>query len=192
MAMTENARNFLGARIIEHKEERHGKTEPRGKTATGLMHKGGNVFVIPPSQETTATHTGALAQLTEDERRITGLDEPTPAPEQPAKPAAKRSRSRAKASEPQAPQAVRVELLVPGVGSLPAQYAHCYEGKGVLVLGLNDMSYVPSIASRNEDGTIRGEIALASRPDTHYVFVGNEFKDNNGIRNLILVEVPKE
>lgn len=189
--MTENARNYLGAHIIEHTGGPQGKSAPRGKTATGLMHKGGNVFLIPPSQETTATHTGALAQLTEDERRITGMDEPSPAPGPAVKPATKRSRSRSKTAAPES-RAVRVELMVPGVGTLPAQYAHCYEGKGVLVLGLTDMSYVPSMASRDEDGSIRGEIALASRPDTHYVFAGNEFKDSNGTRNLILVEVPKE
>lgn len=200
MAITESSRHDLGAHVVAHRGDFGGKAAARGKTATGLMHVGGNNFLIPPSTETTNTHTGPLAQLTEEERAIVGLDQPQPSAqpvavpvEEPAEEEQPKRRSRAKAkAEPQKPKAVKVNLMVPGLGTLPSQYAHCYEGKGVLVLGLTDMSYVPSVAARGPDGQVQGKIALAAKPAVEYVFAGNEFTDSNGVRNIILVALPGE
>lgn len=188
MALTQTARSQLLAKIVPHTDQ-NGAVRKGRRTPTGMMDIGRGTLVIQPSTETTASHTGPLAQLTPEEQAAIGLD---PVQEQQqAKPARRGRSSKAKAQP--AASAVKVELVIPGAGVLPSQYAHCYEGKGIVVLGLMDMSYVPSQASRGTDGSLQGVVSInGAHPDRRYVFVGNEFTDNAGVRNIVLVEIPKE
>lgn len=190
MAITNNARKEVLAHIVPHAASTVDMSKAK-LTSEGLISFGRGTVMVAPATEQADLKTGPLAQLTEDERRAIGLDRAAVA--EPVKAETRKRTRKARSPRPSdsAPQAVKVNLLVPNVGVLPSQYAHCYEGKGVLVLGLTDMSYIPSMASRGPDGTMQGALELESRPGQQYVFAGNEFKDNDGIRNIILIAVPR-
>ena len=77
---------------------------------------------------------------------------------------------------------------IPGIGVIPSSYANVWRGPGIVVLGLVEMSYVPTQASVNEAGDITGIVEL---DNVKYVYLGNYFTTDDGVKNLILMRVPE-
>jgi hypothetical protein len=107
-----------------------------------------------------------------------------PLPEATAKRGGRRKKA-AVADEPKAVQsAVNVSVAVAGLGEVPSQYRHVYFGEDTIVLGLNELSYVPAVAT--------AQVALSVRPEQLYVNSGYSFVDADGIRNIIMIRVPSD
>lgn len=87
--------------------------------------------------------------------------------------------------------AVKVELEIQGLGTLPSQYVHCHVGTGIVVLGLNEFSYTPAVAHYEGDRLV-GSIQLKGVPERQYCYLGNSFTDSAGVRNIILAEFKNE
>ena len=179
MALTKAAVSALGAKIVGH--DLGGVPLPTGliKTRVGLIAR--------PSTESGDCRTG---KLVDDDGDDDSVQEPEVIEEQPVR---KKARSKARRPQPQepdqAPQPVRIEYTIPGFGSVPTQVTHVYNGTGVLVLGLNAYSFVPSVAEMGEDGSLKGVIQVSVEPDKQYVYGGLSFVDAAGIKNIILAEV---
>ena len=84
MSMTQTARHQLLARIVPHKDS-DGHVKTGRKTATGLTDLGRGNLLIPPSDEDSYSHTGPLAQLTDEEKAAIGYEEPEVVPSKPAR-----------------------------------------------------------------------------------------------------------
>jgi hypothetical protein len=80
---------------------------------------------------------------------------------------------------------------VPGVGEIPSQDVHCWKGRGVVVLGMNQFSYMPARAVATESG-MQGVVELQGTPGVKYVYAGHEVVDGSGTRNILLLEVPAQ
>jgi hypothetical protein len=186
MALTEQARKSLNAKIVGHEGVANGVV-----LASGLTKISGGL-VARPSTDTTNTRTGALVDASD--QPIAEQPEAQPQPQQPVietvpvEQSRKKTRGGRKTSEPA--RAVRVELEIQGIGILPSQYTHCYVGTGVVVLGLNEYSYVPAEAHYEGD-RLMGVIQLKIVPG-RYGYLGNSFTDSSGIRNIILAEIKEE
>lgn len=76
-----------------------------------------------------------------------------------------------------------------GFGTIPTQYQHVYVGSGVLVLGLNELSYKPEPAEQTEDGELTHAIKIDKAPGRKYIYCGNSFVDNQQVTNLLLIEI---
>lgn len=187
MALTKGARAL---NVEVHGVEGDGTRLPNGliKTGRGL--------VVPPSTSGrgTDTHTGALAPLTDEERGLFGIpDEPAPEPvREPPAPAARKPRRRAQPQpEPQERPTVRVRLVFPEIGVLPFEYAHRYDGDGVVVLGMSELSYMPKIAVVSSDGGVAGAVRFADSPEDAWLYLGQKFVDREGVENIILAKMPE-
>lgn len=98
-----------------------------------------------------------------------------------------RRRKAAPAQEPLPPRtqpAVNISVTVQGLGSVPSQYRHVYFGDDTVVLGLNDLSYIPAV--------VTASVELSVRPGELYVNSGYGFVDASGVRNIIMIKVPNE
>jgi len=103
-------------------------------------------------------------------------------------PAKRRGRRKAPpAPEPERPRDVSVRLEVPGFGSVPSRYRHAVFGKGVVLLGLTQDSYVPSEYAGGDAGIVM----FPGRGDGRYVYVGNSFRWPDGTEGRLLVELPE-
>lgn len=106
---------------------------------------------------------------------------------------ARKSRSQKKAKPAPAPARkppVVLDITLPGIGTVPSQYAHCYVGEGVLVLGATRLSYKPKQVTQDQAGGLSGIIEIGGRPG-RYVYFGQHFMDADGIDNLILARLPE-
>lgn len=182
MAITKQAREQLGATIVGH--EGLGQTV---KTASGMI-KTSRGLIAPSSTSKEDTRSGALFE--DDEEPSVQDPSPvmaavTPVPQ--VKTGIKKTRRGIAKTE-----YVVAEVTVEGFGSLPTQYSHVYVGNGVLVLGLNDLSYKPEPAEQTEDGELTHVIKLDKAPGRRYIFCGNSFTDDKGIVNLLLIEIQGE
>lgn len=186
MALTEQSRKALNARIVGHEGAANGVV-----LASGLTKISGGL-VARPSTDTTNTRTGVLVDASE--QSIAEHSEMQPEPQQPVletvpvEQPKRKAKGGRKAAEPA--RAVRVELEIQGIGTLPSQYTHCYVGTGVVVLGLNEYSYVPAEAHYDGDRLV-GVIQLKIVPG-RYGYLGNSFTDSSGVRNIILAEIKEE
>lgn len=184
MALTQAAVSSLGAKIVGH--DMAGVTLPTGlvKTRVGLIAR--------PSRESGDCRTGKLAGEDTDEDPVQEQASEF-VEEQPVRRNARRKARRAQQTTAQAPaavpQPVRIEYTIPGFGSVPTQVTHVYRGTGVLVLGLNAYSFVPSTAEMGENGELKGVLQVSVEPDRQYVYGGMSFVDAAGIKNIILAEV---
>lgn len=143
-------------------------------TKTGLLKSGSSLVITPVEQ------TEPRGQFLEEE--------PTT-----AEPPAKKGRGRRKADpvpvpEPPKKRSVMLRFNIPGIGVIPSSYANVWRGPGIVVLGLVEMSYVPTQASVNEAGDITGIVELEN---VKYVYLGNYFTTDDGVKNLILMRVPE-
>lgn len=182
MAITKQAREQLGATIVGH--DGLGQTV---RTASGMI-KTSRGLIAPASTSKEDTRSGALYE--EDEQQpevVQDKQEPTP-----VTPVAAKTTVRKTKKGYQQPDYVRVEVSVEGFGSLPTQYTHVYVGNGVLVLGLNDLSYKPEQAEQTEDGELTHVIKIDKAPGRRYIYCGNSFTDNQSCVNLLLIEIQGE
>ena len=171
----------------------HANQEGATPTETGMydMGKGassGNVahtLVLKPN--------GQTARELQDLRRNMGAGTLTPV--DPAqmekeleaamgKKASSRRRKPAASAEPPKPvhRDVNVTVTVAGLGSVPSQYHHAYQGDECVVLGLTALSYIPAVAS--------AQVELSIRPGELYVNAGYDFVDDEGVRNILMIKVP--
>lgn len=190
MPMTRELKEQLGGKVIPHKGMDSGSV-----TSTGLV-RNGSVLVIPPVDTNSgfsAMHASADV-LSEPERKACQVDAAmemieSRAPAASSRPRNKPSRKRARSQEQeQQPDSVVLSLELPGVGRIPSQYTHVHRGEGVIVLGMSRLSYCPARAASGDSG-ITGLVTVDGRS---YAFLGLEFRDSSGTRNVILVEVPKQ
>lgn len=191
MPMTRELKEQLGGKVIPHKGMDSGSI-----TSTGLV-RNGSVLVIPPVDTNSgfnAMHDSADV-LSETERRACRVDDAmevieanAPVPQrQPKRKVSKANRKRTQAQDTE-PESVLLTLELPGVGRIPSQYTHVHKGEGVLVLGMSRFSYCPARAASSDSG-ITG---LVNVDGNTYAFMGLEFRDSTGTRNVILVELPKQ
>lgn len=184
MAITKQAREQLGATIIGH------DNISGVRTASGLI-KTSRGLIAPASTSREDTRSGAL-DLPDEEETIEAEEVTTP--EEPVKaklPATGVKRQRTKKSVV-APTYVRTEVTIVGSFTIPTQYTHVYVGNGVLVLGMTDLSFKPTQAEQDDDGTLAPVISLDKAPGRQYIYCGNSFTDAAGIVNLLLIEIQGE
>lgn len=183
MAITKQAREQLGATIVGH--EGLGQTV---RTASGMI-KTSRGLIAPASTSKEDTRSGSLYE--EDEQQPEVMQD-NQAILTPVTPVAAKSMVRKAKKGYQQPDYVRIEVSVEGFGSLPTQYTHVYVGNGVLVLGLNDLSYKPEQAEQTEDGELTHVIKIDKAPGRRYIYCGNSFTDNQNRVNLLLIEIQGE
>lgn len=183
MAITKQAREQLGATIVGH--DGLGQTV---RTASGMI-KTSRGLIAPASTSKEDTRSGALYEEDEQQLEVVQDKQEIIAPVTPV--AAKTTVRKTKKGYQQ-PDYVRVEVSVEGFGSLPTQYTHVYVGNGVLVLGLNDLSYKPEQAEQTEDGELTHVIKIDKAPGRRYIYCGNSFTDNQNRVNLLLIEIQGE
>lgn len=182
--ITKTAREQLLAIVVPHENQSEGYL-----TETGMIKTRGGL-IIPPSTSYGGgndTRTGVPDELTPEERHAYHLDSKR-APEQSVK---RTRKSKTKTEAPSEPTGETVTVSIPGMGSIPTQYAHIWKGKDILVLGLGKLSYVPSVGGMSEDDTIVGSITISGQSG-RFVYAGTDFVDGSGIRNIILMRVPEE
>ena len=191
MALTEQARKALNAKIEGHGVQA-GVVLPSGLTKVS----GG--LIARPSTDRSGTRTGILAEEA-DEQKAAGTEK-APIPYEPEQPVLEqvqqepqhKKRVRGSRKTGVAPAAaVKVELEIQGLGTLPSQYVHCHVGTGIVVLGLNEFSYTPSVAHYDGDRLV-GIIQIKGVPGRQYCYLGNSFTDSAGVRNIILAEFKNE
>lgn len=79
-------------------------------------------------------------------------------------------------------------LSVPGVGSIPTQYRYKIRGKGVLILGLKDSSYVPAPANPDTGAMDR----VSFEGEGSYLYLGHSFVDRDGTDAIVLLRIGDE
>ena len=144
------------------------------RTATGLVRVSDGVL-MPPLRKPGARFDRPIAP------------EPEPEPAQPPS----RSRRRKAQPEPvpvQEERSVKVKVTVEGLGVVPSEYRHIWTGRGVVVLGLTDMSYLPPVGMVDEDGSVTGAVELSVLPGERLVFSGQDFNDGK-CKNLIMLRL---
>lgn len=77
---------------------------------------------------------------------------------------------------------VAVSVAVEGFGTIPSQYHHMYIGDACIVLGMTSLSYEPKVAT--------AQVSLGPCPGRLFLNSGYSFVDADGVRNIILIEVP--
>ena len=179
MAFTKAAQSQLGAHIIEH-DNMGGAI----RLANGMI-KTSHGLIAPPSEEPGDTHSGKLSsEEADDEVQGQSAEEPvTQVVEQPRR--RTRRQKEAPPVQQKQPSLVRVEVTVDGFGAVPSQYAHCYVGAGVLVLGLSALSFTPVVSNQGKMQRLYFDAA----PGKAYVYCGNRWTDAQGIVNILMVEV---
>lgn len=188
MAITKKARKDLLVRIEPQPGQEQGTLLPNGliKTSMGL--------VIPPSTigGSGDTKSGALAELSEQEKQLARISDQYSAVQVDAPESMRRKRRKQPAPQEAAPEAapvVSARIVLEGLGEVPSQYTHIYKGVGVCVLGMNQYSYTPPKAVRTSSG-FSGVFSFAGTPYTRYVYSGFEFRDDAGTRNIVLLQLP--
>lgn len=174
MAITKQAREQLGATIVGHDNLGQGV-----RTASGLI-KTSRGLIAPASTSREDTRSGPLD--------IEDQPEPEEQSVQPVVQKAVNTVKKAKRGTVLPPYVV-VEVSVDGFGTIPTQYQHVYVGSGVLVLGLNELSYKPEPAEQTEDGELTHAIKIDKAPGRKYIYCGNSFVDNQQVTNLLLIEI---
>lgn len=183
MALTQRAVATLGAKYKEDDASTTGV-----KTATGLIKTKRGALVIPPDQ---VSIRGAKTGVIVDENGVPmkPLNErEQPAPEvAPAQPAKKTRRKKATVTETQT-ALTKVVVTMNGLGKVPSQYAHCYTGNDVLVLGLTELSFVPELAMKDNTGNFHNVVTV-DVAEGSWVFTGSAFHDKDGVKNIVLYRV---
>lgn len=176
MALTNTARDKLGAKVVGHEDLAAAVNLPTGlrKTSRGL--------IAPVSKSVGDTRSGSLAEDPAQES-VTQEPESRIVYETP------RKTRRGKGSKQEQPALVTVNVVVEGFGKIPAQYQHVYTGEGVVVLGLTNLSFVPQVATTDGTGGLTHMVSFEHLPDRQFVYCGNSFIDNKGVNNVILIEV---
>ena len=197
MAITKSARDGLGVRVSGHEDVGASVRTSAGHLKTGMG------IIIKPSTMRGDAKGGLLVSETEyqepkaEEKETYDeviLPDKEEGPAERAEPV-----TQAKHIEPNSahtapstiPKTVRVEITIAGFGTIPSRYTHCYIGKGVIVLGLTEDSYIP-VAGKQTDAGVQGVLELDKAPGRRYVFGDNSFSDSSKRKNIILVEIPPE
>lgn len=196
MTLTKTIKSELRGTVLKHEGQ-----DMAELTETGLLKTAKGLIIRPSAGGTGADlHTGPLAAFTPAERAMYRMDEQppghvpeaaVPAAVSASQPGRQGRRRKAATAAQEAAQPVLVKIKVPGVGEIPSQYVHCWKGRGVVVLGMNQFSYMPARAVATESG-MQGVVELQGTPGVRYVYAGHEFVDGNGTRNILLLEVPAQ
>lgn len=184
MALTQRAIKALGAKYKEDDASTSGV-----RTATGLIKTKRGALVIPPDQVSIrGAKTGAVVD--EDGVPMKPLNEratPEPAPEEPAQPAKKYRRKKAVAKETTT-ALTKVVITMNGLGKVPSQFAHCYPGNDVLILGLTELSFVPELAMKDTAGNFHNVVTV-DVAEGSWVYTGSAFNDKDGVKNIVLFRI---
>lgn len=159
------------------------------ETDTGMLNMGNGMPGPAQAAHTLVIQPGKTARrLYELRGEIQGRPVQPGMPATVPAPAVKKGGKRRKAAAPEdvpkVQAAVNVSVAVEGLGAVPSQYRHVYFGEDTIVLGLNELSYVPAVAT--------AQVALSVRPEHLYVNSGYSFVDADGVRNIIMIKVPDD
>lgn len=110
--------------------------------------------------------------------------EPVPVPAQDIAPGP--ANPQAAPAQVPAPTTVTVTFRWPAFGEIPGQYRHMYSGDRVVILGvIEQLSFIPQ--QETYGNPCRFE--LLDFPGKEFAYMGLNFIDANGTKNLILLEV---
>lgn len=184
MALTQRARATLGARYKEDDASTTGV-----KTATGLIKTKRGALVIDPENHVSIRGAKTGPIVDEDGVPLAPLNErKNPVPEEePVQPAKKTRRRKAASTETQT-ALTKVVITMNGLGKVPSQFAHCYPGNDVLVLGLTELSFVPELAMKDNAGNFHNVVTV-DVTEGSWVYTGSAFNDKNGVKNIVLYRV---
>ena len=176
MSLTKAAVDILGAKLADNNVE--GPVTPTGMT------KGprGTVICNPSMMNPRATKTGPLV----DPGVPTLQSQQQPQAVQPTVQPKKGSRKRAKAEAPRQ-TLVKSTVHVNGM-DISTQYVHLNIGAGILVLWLNELSFVPPQAMRDAQGNITGKVRF-NGIEGDWANLGQTFTDRDGTRCVVLFKM---
>ena len=177
----------LNVRIDKHDDENIGE-----RTSVGVRLPNGGV-VVSPGTHVNANTQPLVSVYADDKGNIIRRDAPVQHQSQSAP--AKRSKRRKSSEEvaepaPQPARIVKMNIDVQGFGTIPSVYRHCWHGDGVIVLGLDEMSYRPPRLQSSAEG-LQGIVTLSGISGS-WGNTGLSFKDDDGIESVILIRVPEE
>lgn len=173
MALTKAAVDMLGAKLADDNVE--GPVTPTGMT------KGprGTVIVNP---STSSPRTAKTGPLVDPQGQL--IQQPTAvAPPPPAK----KGRKRSTKQEPPKQTLVKATVHVNGM-DITTQYVHLNIGAGILVLWLNEMSFIPPPAMKDAQGNITGKVQFAGF-EGEWANLGQAFTDRDGTRCVVLFKM---
>lgn len=172
MALTKTAVDLLGAKLADDNVE--GPVTP-----TGLI-KGprGTVIVNPSTSSPRTTKTGPLV---DNGGQVIQQDA---APAQPVKKGRKRKQETSKP----APQPLVKSTVHANGMDITTQYVHLNIGSGILVLWLNELSFVPPQAMIDAHGNTVGKVSF-NGIEGEWANLGQTFTDRDGIRCVVLVKM---
>ena len=171
MALTKAAVDMLGAKLADSNVD--GPLTPTGMT------KGprGTVICNP---STSSPRTAKTGPLVDPEGQII---QPVTEAQQPAK----KSRRRSTKQEAPKPSLVKKSVHMNGM-DITTQYVHVNLGAGVLVLWLNEMSFVPPLAMVDPEGNTTGKVQLDGIAGD-WANIGQTFTDRDGTKCVILIKM---
>lgn len=179
MALTKEAVEGLGARVIAHEDVGPGIQLENGaiKTALGL--------IVQPSTEPGGTRSGKLLSEEQPQSVHAPVEEPAQQPERRGRKRAQKTTQEIRPEAAPARQLIRVDVEVEGFGTVPTQYSHVYPGVGLLILGLSEVSFIPA----QYDATAKRLVGFSTVPGRKYAYLGNKFTDSSGIVNIVMIEM---
>ena len=191
MTITTGAREGLSAIIVPHEGQ-----SMAVKTSTGLLKTRKGLIITPTSFTGKSLHSGAVDELTEEEKAILQVEDEKQEPQQQQyveeHVKSRRKRRTAVTSTVEVTKDVVVDIGIGGAGTIRSQCRHCHVGsKGIVVMGLGPLSYRPNEAAWDDNGQLKNTMTLSVAGGL-WVFTGEEFTDSQGIINIILHKVPEE
>ena len=173
MSLTKAAVDMLGAKLADDNVD--GPITPTGMT------KGprGTVIVNP---STSSPRTAKTGPLVDPQGQLIQQQTETAPP-----PPAKKGRKRVLKQEPPKQTLVKATVHVNGM-DITTQYVHLNIGAGILVLWLNEMSFIPPPAMKGADGNITGKVQFAGI-EGEWANLGQAFTDRDGTRCVVLFKM---
>lgn len=173
MALTKTAVDLLGAKLADDNVD--GPVTPTG------MIKGakGTVIANPSTSSPRTSKTGPLVDTSGEI-----IKSPPLQVQQQTQEPVKKSRKRAAKAEPPKQTVLKATVHVNGM-DITTQYVHFNIGNGILVLWLNELSFVPPAAMRDAQGNIVGKVQF-SNVEGEWANLGQTFTDRDGTKCVVL------
>ena len=178
MALTKTAVDLLGAKLADDNVD--GPVTPTG------MIKGakGTVIVNPSTSSPRTSKTGPLVDSSGEIIKSPSL----PSQQQAAEPV-KKTRKRAAKAEPPKQTVLKATVHVNGM-DITTQYVHFNIGNGILVLWLNELSFVPPISMCDAQGNVVGKVQF-SNIQGEWANLGQTFTDRDGTKCVVLHKIAR-
>lgn len=172
MSLTKSAVDILGAKLADDNIE--GPLTPTGMT------KGpkGTIIVNPSMSSPRTAKTGPLVDPGGMTNQVVQQQN------QPAPPAKKSRKRKTEQAPAQKPAPMKATVVVNGM-RIPTQYVDIRRGDGVLVLWVNELSFVPERAMKDSEGKIIGKFELEGYNGL-WANLGQSFVDRDGTKAILV------